>query len=83
MDSKLDGSVEVTVEPGKNTSDDPKEGTTGNVSAWLKDKAVPDWANDGSLRSEQGKDGTITNIVKKDDNTYTKTWPWCWPLPSP
>lgn len=73
VDSKLDGSVEVTVEPGKNTSDDPKEGTTGNVSAWLKDKAVPDWANDGSLRSEQGEDGTITNIVKKDDNTYTKT----------
>ena len=72
-DSKLDGSVEVTVEPGKNTNDDPKEGTTGNVSAWLKDKTVPDWANDGSLRSEQGKDGTITNIVKKDDNTYTKT----------
>ena len=72
-DSKLDGSVEVTVEPGKNTNDDPKEGTTGNVSAWLKDKAVPDWANDGSLRSEQGEDGTITNIVKKDDNTYTKT----------
>ena len=73
VDSKLDGSVEVTVEPGKNTNDDPKEGTTGNVSAWLKDKAVPDWANDGSLRSEQGEDGTITNIVKKDDNTYTKT----------
>ena len=72
-DSKPDGSVEVTVEPGKNTSDDPKKGTTGNVSAWLKDKAVPDWANDGSLRSEQGEDGTITNIVKKDDNTYTKT----------
>ena len=72
-DSKPDGSVEVTVEPGKNTNDDPKEGTTGNVSAWLKDKAVPDWANDGSLRSEQGEDGTITNIVKKDDNTYTKT----------
>lgn len=73
VDSKPDGSVEVTVEPGKNTNDDPKEGTTGNVSAWLKDKAVPDWANDGSLRSEQGEDGTITNIVKKDDNTYTKT----------
>lgn len=72
VDSKLDGSVEVTVEPGKNTSDDPKEGTTGNVSAWLKDKAVPDWANDGSLRSEQGEDGTVTNIVK-DGNTYTKT----------
>lgn len=72
-DSKPDGSVEVTVEPGKNTNDDQKEGTTGNVSAWLKDKTVPDWANDGSLRSEQGKDGTITNIVKKDANTYTKT----------
>ena len=50
-----------------------KKELTGNVSAWLKDKAVPDWANDGSLRSEQGEDGTITNIVKKDDNTYTKT----------
>ena len=73
VDSKLDGSVEVTVEPGKNTNGDPKKGTTGNVSVWLKDKAVPDWANDGSLRSEQGEDGTITNIVKKDDNTYTKT----------
>lgn len=72
-DSKPDGSVEVTVEPGKNTNDAPKEGTTGNVSVWLKDEAVPDWANDGSLRSEQGKDGTITNIVKKDANTYTKT----------
>lgn len=72
VDSKLDGSVEVTVEPGKNTSDDPKEGTTGNVSAWLKDKAVPDWANDGSLRSERADDGTVTNIVK-DGNTYTRT----------
>ena len=41
-DSKPDGSVEVTVEPGKNTKDDPKKGTTGSVSAWLKDAAVPD-----------------------------------------
>ncbi len=72
-DSKPDGSVEVTVEPGKNTKDDPKEGTTGSVSAWLKDKAVPGWANDKSLSSEQGEDGTITNIEKKNDNTYTKT----------
>lgn len=45
----------------------------GNVSAWLKDGAVPSWANDKSLKSEQGEDGSITNIVKKDDNTYTKT----------
>ena len=72
MDSKPDGSVEVTVEPGENTSDDPKKGTTGNVSAWLKDAAVPDWANDESLTSEQADDGTVTNIVK-DGNTYTKT----------
>lgn len=72
-DSKPDGSVEVTVEPGKNTNDAPKEGTTGNVSAWLKDAAVPDWAKDEAQTSEQGEDGTITNIVKKDDNTYTKT----------
>lgn len=71
-DSKPDGSVEVTVEPGKNTNDDPKEGTTGNVSAWLKDKAVPGWANDESLTSEQADDGTVTNIVK-NGNTYTKT----------
>lgn len=71
-DSKPDGSVEVTVEPGKNTNDDPKEGTTGNVSAWLKDKAVPGWANDESLTSEQADDGTATNIVK-NGNTYTKT----------
>ena len=68
VDSKPDGSLEVTVTPG-----DTNVKAEGNVSAWLKDKAVPDWANDGSLRSEQGKDGTITNIVKKDDNTYTKT----------
>lgn len=71
-DSKPDGSVEVTVEPGENTSDDPKKGTTGNVSAWLKDAAVPDWANDESLTSEQADDGTVTNIVK-NGNTYTKT----------
>lgn len=67
-DSKPDGPLEVTVKPG-----DTDVKAEGNVSAWLKDKAVPDWANDGSLRSEQGEDGTITNIVKKDDNTYTKT----------
>ena len=72
-DSKPDGSVEVTVEPGKNTKEKPEKGTSETVSAWLKDAAVPDWANDESLSSEQGKDGTITNIVKKDDNTYTKT----------
>lgn len=72
-DSKPDGSVEVTVEPGKNTSDDPKEGTTGNVSAWLKDKAVPDWAKDEAQTSEQGEDGTVTNIEKTSENTYTKT----------
>ena len=64
--------MEVTVEPGENTSDDPKKGTTGNVSAWLKDAAVPDWANDESLTSEQADDGTVTNIVK-NGNTYTKT----------
>lgn len=68
VDSKLEGPLEVTVTPG-----DTNVKAKGNVSAWLKDKTVPDWANDGSLRSEQGKDGTITNIVKKDDNTYTKT----------
>lgn len=72
-DSKPDGSVEVTVEPGKNTKDDPKKETTGNVSAWLKDKAVPDWANDDNVKSERDENGTVTNIVKKDDNTYTKT----------
>lgn len=67
-DSEPDGSLEVTVTPdGENKTDE------GNVSAWLQDAAVPEWANDGSLRSEQGEDGTITNIVKKDDNTYTKT----------
>mgnify|MGYP006893088027 CR=1 FL=1 len=67
-DSKPDGSLEVTVTPdGENKTDE------GNVSAWLKDKAVPDWAKDEAQTSEQGEDGTITNIVKKDDNTYTKT----------
>lgn len=73
VDSKLDGSVEVTVEPGKNTSDDPKEETTGNVSAWLKDAAVPYWAKDEAQTSEQGEDGTVTNIEKTSENTYTKT----------
>ena len=72
-DSKPDGSVEVTVEPGKNTNDAPKKGTTGNVSAWLKDAAVPDWAKDEAQTSEQGKDGTVTNIEKTSENTYTKT----------
>ena len=72
-DSKPDGSVEVTVEPGKNTNDAPKKGTTGNVSAWLKDKAVPDWAKDEAQTSEQGEDGTVTNIEKTSENTYTKT----------
>ena len=72
-DSKPDGSVEVTVEPGKNTKDDPKKGTTGSVSAWLKDKAVPDWANDDNVKSERDEDGTVTNIEKTSENTYTKT----------
>lgn len=68
VDSKPDGSLEVTVTPdGENKTDE------GNVSAWLKDAAVPDWAKDEAQTSEQGEDGTITNIVKKDDNTYTKT----------
>lgn len=67
-DSEPDGPLEVTVTPG-----DTNVKAEGNVSAWLKDKAVPDWANDGSLTSERGEDGTVTNIVKKDDNTYTKT----------
>lgn len=67
-DSEPDGSLEVTVTPdGENKTDE------GNVSAWLKDAAVPDWAKDEAQTSEQGEDGTITNIVKKDDNTYTKT----------
>ena len=73
VDNKLDGSVEVTVEPGKNTNDAPKKGTTGNVSAWLKDAAVPDWAKDEAQTSEQGEDGTVTNIEKTSENTYTKT----------
>ena len=67
-DSEPDGPLEVTVTPG-----DTNVKAEGNVSAWLKDKAVPDWANDGSLTSERGEDGTVTNIVKKDANTYTKT----------
>ncbi len=68
VDSKPDGSLEVTVTPdGENKTDE------GNVSAWLKDAAVPYWAKDEAQTSEQGEDGTITNIVKKDDNTYTKT----------
>ena len=67
-DSKPDGSLEVTVTPdGENKTDE------GNVSVWLKNEAVPEWANDKSLTSKQADDGTITNIVKKDDNTYTKT----------
>lgn len=66
-DSKPDGSLEVTVTPdGENKTDE------GNVSAWLQDAAVPEWANDGSLTSERGEDGTVTNIVK-DGDTYTKT----------
>ena len=64
-DSRPDGPLEITVKPG-----DTDE---GNVSAWLKDKAVPDWANDKSQGSERADDGTVTNIVKKDDHTYTKT----------
>lgn len=67
-DSKPDGSLEVTVTPG-----DTNVKAEGNVSAWLKDAAVPYWAKDEAQTSEQGEDGTITNIVKKDDNTYTKT----------
>lgn len=66
-DSKPDGSLEVTVTPG-----DTNVKAEGNVSAWLKDAAVPDWANDESLTSEQADDGTVTNIVK-NGNTYTKT----------
>lgn len=67
-DSKPDGSLEVTVTPG-----DTNVKAEGNVSAWLKDAAVPYWAKDEAQTSEQGEDGTITNIVKKDDNTYIKT----------
>lgn len=66
-DSKPDGSLEVTVTPG-----DTNVKAEGNVSAWLQDAAVPEWANDGSLTSERGEDGTVTNIVK-DGDTYTKT----------
>ena len=66
-DSRPDGPLEITVKPG-----DTDVKAEGNVSAWLKDKTVPDWANDGSLRSERADDGTVTNIVK-DGNTYTRT----------
>lgn len=66
-DSEPDGPLEITVKPG-----DTNVKAEGNVSAWLKDKAVPNWANDESLTSEQADDGTVTNIVK-DGNTYTKT----------
>lgn len=67
-DSKPDGSLEVTVTPG-----DTNVKAEGNVSAWLKDKAVPDWAKDEAQTSEQGEDGTVTNIEKTSENTYTKT----------
>ena len=67
-DSKPDAPLEVTVKPGDSNVKDEED-----VSVWLKNEAVPDWANDESLSSEQGEDGSITNIVKKDDNTYTKT----------
>ena len=40
-DSKPDGSLEVTVTPG-----DTNVKAEGNVSAWLKDAAVPYWAKD-------------------------------------
>ena len=67
-DSEPDGSLEVTVTPdGENKTDE------GNVSAWLKDKAVPYWAKDEAQTSEQGEDGTVTNIEKTSENTYTKT----------
>ena len=66
-DSKPDGSLEVTVTPG-----DTNVKAEGNVSVWLKNEAVPEWANDESLTSEQADDGTVTNIVK-NGNTYTKT----------
>lgn len=66
-DSKPDGSLEVTVKPGDSNVKDEED-----VSVWLKDAAVPGWANDESLTSEQADDGTVTNIVK-DGNTYTKT----------
>lgn len=67
-DSEPDGPLEVTVKPGDSNVKDEED-----VSVWLKDEAVPDWAKDEAQTSEQGEDGTITNIVKKDDNTYTKT----------
>ena len=68
VDSKLDGPLEVTVTPG-----DTNVKAKGNVSAWLKDEAVPDWAKDEAQTSEQGEDGTVTNIEKTSENTYTKT----------
>lgn len=67
-ESEPDGSLDVTVAPGEKNKE-----AVGSASAWLKDEAVPDWAKDEAQTSEQGEDGTITNIVKKDDNTYTKT----------
>lgn len=67
-DSEPDGPLEVTVTPG-----DTNVKAEGNVSAWLKDAAVPDWAKDEAQTSEQGKDGTVTNIEKTSENTYTKT----------
>ena len=68
VDSKLDGPLEVTVTPG-----DTNVKAKGNVSAWFKDEAVPDWAKDEAQTSEQGEDGTVTNIEKTSENTYTKT----------
>ena len=68
VDSKLEGPLEVTVTPG-----DTNVKAKGNVSAWLKDEAVPDWAKDEAQTSEQGEDGTVTNIEKTSENTYTKT----------
>lgn len=67
-ESELDGSLDVTVAPGEKNKE-----AVGSASAWLKDEAVPAWANDKSQGSERADDGTVTNIVKKDDNTYTKT----------
>lgn len=67
-DSRPDGPLEITVKPG-----DTDVKAEGNVSAWLKDEAVPDWAKDEAQTSEQGEDGTVTNIEKTSENTYTKT----------
>ena len=67
-ESEPDGSLDVTVAPGEKNKE-----AVGSASAWLKDEAVPAWANDKSQGSERADDGTVTNIVKKDDNTYTKT----------